>query len=270
MAASCNARAEPLEEEKELREEEDEESLFAFPLQDDLEQELIRGRAVCGRCKRPSTVCICSCFPEKPVSMATRVIILQHCSEESRCLATVPLLQECITRERFHIIKGKRFKVNKFTCLQKAIESKSTVVLYPSKTAIPLQSLPSGASIGKEDDSALIVLDGTWAQTRAMFSQNHFLHSLKQVKLNGEAVSQYVIRTQPSKQSLSTIESVAHAVAWLDGTPEIIDVLLHPLIAMCQYQLEHGATTHFSKDHPRYMPRADFKRKHSTNSSGSS
>lgn len=54
MAAACNARAEPLEEEKELREEEEEESLFAFPLQDDLEQELIRGRAVCGRCRSES------------------------------------------------------------------------------------------------------------------------------------------------------------------------------------------------------------------------
>ena len=45
-----------------------------------------------------------------------------------------------------------------------------------------------------------------------------------QVKLMSETSSQYVIRTQPTKHSLSTLESVAHAVAWLDGTPEIIDV----------------------------------------------
>ena len=87
---------------------------------------------------------------------------------------------------------------NRYTCLKKALESKSTTLLYPSKTgltsqqqvlrlslsfiiAAPIQSLPLSSSIGKDDDSALIVLDGTWAQTRSMYSQNSFLHSLKQV-----------------------------------------------------------------------------------------
>ena len=50
MAAGCTARI----GEEELREEEEEESLFAFSLQDDLEEELIRGRAVCARCRLES------------------------------------------------------------------------------------------------------------------------------------------------------------------------------------------------------------------------
>lgn len=45
-----------------------------------------------------------------------------------------------------------------------------------------------------------------------------------QVKLSCSSVSEYVIRTQPSKHGLSTLESVAHAVALLDNTPDIIEV----------------------------------------------
>ena len=98
--------------------------------------------------RRPVVVCICSCFPDTPIAVDTRVIILQHpnevisvecmmlyhcvcvcvcvracvracvcmcvcASQEGRRLATVPLLQECIARDRLHIVRGKRFAVGR-------------------------------------------------------------------------------------------------------------------------------------------------------------
>lgn len=32
-------------------------------------------------CRRPSTVCVCSCFPSQPIPIQTRVLILQHPNE---------------------------------------------------------------------------------------------------------------------------------------------------------------------------------------------
>ena len=32
-------------------------------------------------CRRPSSVCVCSCFPSEPIPIQTRVLILQHPNE---------------------------------------------------------------------------------------------------------------------------------------------------------------------------------------------
>ena len=82
--------------------------------------------------RRPTSVCICSCFPATPIAIQTRIIVLQHPHEvydsfspnkkstrhftlqETRSLATVPLLQQCIPSENITIVHGKRFGPQKY------------------------------------------------------------------------------------------------------------------------------------------------------------
>lgn len=47
-------------------------------------------------------------------------------------------------------------------------------------SAVDMQSI-APCPIGEYDDGALIVLDGTWAETKSIFIQNQFLNSVKQV-----------------------------------------------------------------------------------------
>ena len=48
------------------------------------------------------------------------MLALRHCALQrgsiqiDRCLATVPLLQECLTKEKLVVIRGKRFNLSKF------------------------------------------------------------------------------------------------------------------------------------------------------------
>lgn len=61
-------------------------------------------------------------------------------------------------------------------------------------------------------------------------------------------ISKYVIRTQPTDVCLSTVESAAVALSFLENKPQLIDILTRPLEALCQFQLDHGAQKHQSKE----------------------
>lgn len=47
-----------------------------------------------------------------------------------------------------------------------------------------------------------------------------------QIEISTEVSSSYIIRTQPTRFSLSTLESVAHTLSWLEGNPEIFHASL--------------------------------------------
>ena len=70
-----------------------------------------------------------------------------------------------------------------------------------------------------------------------------------QVKLSDTATSEYVIRTQPTEASLSTLESIAYTLRWLEASPQLFDILVQPMRLLCHYQLEHGAVVHHSKEY---------------------
>lgn len=57
-------------------------------------------------------------------------------------------------------------------------------------------------------------------------------------------VSEYVIRSQPTEGCLSTLETAAEALSVVEGQTVYKEVLLEPLKALCNFQLDHGAITH--------------------------
>lgn len=224
-----------------------------MPLFSSVDPEPAKRRDVCKNCERPQCVCLCQSFPINPIPIQTNIIILQHPNEESRTLATVPLLQKCVCKEKCHVLRGRRFAESKYEVLERAIAAPDTTVLFPSKTAVDLCSLPQQPLCA--DDAALIVIDGTWSQARGLFYHNEFLHKLRQTKLSQTGSSEYVIRTQPNEASLSTLESVAYTLSWLEASPLLYDKLVQPMRMLCQYQLEHGAVVHHSKEHINYKSR---------------
>jgi DTW domain-containing protein YfiP len=181
------------------------------------------------------------------------VVVLQHPNEEKRSLATVPLLKACLPEDKCIVLKGRKFPSQKIPILTEVFKSKKSVLLYPSVDAEDLYSLPSWTdTCDVEEFRAIVVLDGTWNQARGLYAHNPDLKKMRKIKVSVKHESAYVIRTQPTKDSLCTLESVAYALSHLEDQPAIHHVLTEPLKLMCQYQINHGSSVHYSKDDSRY------------------
>jgi DTW domain-containing protein YfiP len=63
----------------------------------------------------------------------------------------------------------------------------------------------------------LIVLDGTWPQTRRMMQRMAMLRGLPRLSLAGGLVERKRLRKPPRPGEMSTLEAIAEAIAWLEG-----------------------------------------------------
>ncbi|KAH9520238.1 DTW domain-containing protein 2 [Bulinus truncatus] len=200
-------------------------------------------RATCERCKRPFSVCWCPYLPHQPLDIKTNIYILQHPYEESRCLRTVPMLQNSLVPGKCQVIIGKRFSHLRHPELLSVLNSPNTILLYPGDDAVDIISLDTDKAYN------LVLLDGTWPQAKGIYCQNAILKTLKKVQINFDQKSKYVIRTQPCDSALSTLETAAFSIATLEKKPDIFQTLTKPLVALCNFQLQHGAEEHQSKEY---------------------
>ena len=113
-----------------------------------------------------------------------------------------------------------------------------------------------------------VALDGTWDEARRLFDRNPALRALKRAALGPDPdnrKSAYVVRTQPADFCLSTVESVARTLALAEGRPDVEERLVAPLHAMCNFQVNHGAVGHDSKEfkaqNSQFVKRNNFKKK---------
>ncbi|XP_065200680.1 tRNA-uridine aminocarboxypropyltransferase 2 [Planococcus citri] len=204
-------------------------------------------RDICRECRRPTGVCYCKYLPPERLNPLCKIVLLQHPAEEKRCLHTATMLSLSLKKEKCVVFTGKKFPQNRHTELPDILSSPNTLLLYPSLKAVDVESLP------KVDESSnfqytLVIIDGTWAQAKTIYNKSTSLHSLKQVKLSKHRGSEYIIRTQPTEGCLSTLETAAEALSILENKPSWKIDLLRPLSALCEYQINHGAVIHESKE----------------------
>ncbi|XP_059580900.1 tRNA-uridine aminocarboxypropyltransferase 2 isoform X2 [Alligator mississippiensis] len=194
---------------------------------------------------RPQKVCLCPFLPVHPLKVSTCLYIIQHPAEESRVLRTVPLLAACLPQEKCKVLIGRRFSEDRYPELAAVCRNSNTLILYPGAEAANLEETalhPSGPSV-------IIIIDGTWSQAKDIFYKNSLFRLPKQVQLETNISSQYVIRTQPTNRCLSTLECAATALAIMEKNDAIQETILRPLQALCSFQLQHGAQIHHSKEH---------------------
>jgi DTW domain-containing protein YfiP len=165
------------------------------------------------------------------------VLILQHPQEQDRVLGTAKLICETLANATLTIGLSWR---NLGHALKRPAEAKDWGVLYlgsaqAAKEKGPLialdrkgEKLPDQAA-ARAGLKGIVVLDGNWAQAKALWWRNAWLTRLRRFVVVPDGPSLYGdLRREARPDAVSTLEAVALALSALEGDAALRDKLLAP------------------------------------------
>lgn len=196
-------------------------------------------RALCGRCRRPVSVCVCAHLPT--LTTRTRVVILQHPREHGMPIGTARMAARCLVGSALAVGTD----LDAHPTVVKALEDpqRRAILLWPGPDARDLETSPPEGLL------TLLVVDGTWAQAKKLIKTNPAIAALPRYGLAPAAPSEYRIRRPPRAECLSTIEALANALGVLEGDPEPYRAMLTPFRAMVDAQIAYMAKS----TQPRFL-----------------
>jgi len=181
-------------------------------------------RPRCERCQRPLSTCLCRWVVATDNQLP--VLLLQHPQEQRQAKGTARLLQlslrrcRCETAEDFdeatlqqwlHTVPDPRAAVR-------------SLLLYP---AAPGEAENRAWSTAHTPAYwQLVVLDGTWRQSRGLLQRHPSLQRLPRLGLSAPPPSRYTIRKAQRPEQRSTLEATCLALAALEGDPARYEPLL--------------------------------------------
>ena len=172
-------------------------------------------RRDCLRCHKPELLCICSWLGK--IQHRTEVTILQDHRELKHAVGTSRLLRLGLGAcSEYRVWRGKPLPERALADLQRA-----DAILFPADDSQDLQEFISANTL-----EHLVVLDGTWAQAKAIYKAYHPLWELPAVKLRLETPGAYRLRKSQKKYYRSTVEAVWQALKVLEPENEALDQLL--------------------------------------------
>jgi DTW domain-containing protein len=185
-------------------------------------------RAVCARCTRPVSVCVCEGMVE--LDTRTRIVILQHPRESIVPINTARLAELVFTHAERHV--GIEFAEDRDVVAALSSESAPPILLFPGEHT---RDLATEAPAGPV---TLVVIDGTWSQAKKLLKKNPMLQRLPRYALAPAEPSRYRIRREPAPHCVSTIEAIVAAVEALEKRDA--RVALAPFDNLVEHQLRNA------------------------------
>lgn len=237
-------------------------AMFASEIEQNRQKNrLCSGRAICARCRRPTGGCYCTHVT--PIDTRTRLVLLQHPRERNVAIGTARMASLCLVNSELHV--GIDWTRSEPLARALADPGRPPILLYPGEGSIDLVRSPPPGPV------TLVVVDGTWAQTKKVVRTNPVLSALPRYAFIPPRPSEYRIRKEPDDASVATIEALVHALTALEGDEARFAALLAPFRAMIDFQIAcqerfHGARHRHAKHRARVrhfrVPRALGERLH--------
>ncbi|MBC7730138.1 MAG: DTW domain-containing protein [Microbacteriaceae bacterium] len=213
-------------------------------------------RPRCASCQRPLSSCLCRWV--RPTLQALPVLVLQHPAEQAQAKGSLRLLQ--LSLQPCQVEVGEQFDplalarwlampLADSAAANPASAPVSTPAPAPPSAAAPPSAPRPGSALtrslllypvrpGDPTTAALplpladpagwrlVLLDGTWRQTRQMLRLNPLLQSLPRWALPAPPPSRYAIRRAQRPDQRSTLEAACLALAALQGDAQRFAPLL--------------------------------------------
>jgi DTW domain-containing protein YfiP len=183
----------------------------------------------CSNCWKDLSHCICSQI--QPISNRVKVLILEHPGEAKSPLTTTRLLALGLENVVHRV--GLSWGSLKSALKQEA-KSENWAVLFVGTQKNASEVLQgkdfalvdrSGKPRGIKGIEGIVVLDGTWKQSKTLWWRNPWLLKLSRIVLNPEIKSLYGnLRKEPREGLLSSLEATA---VCLDSIGDSVPVKEH-------------------------------------------
>lgn len=216
------------------------------------------GRETCERCARPPILCVCQSLPEELISTSTSILILQHPRERRRrSLSTVPLMP--LVLDKCTVKVGFSFTPDELDIFRESVaRGKKPLLLYPGPDAISLDGDDCNDNVVKDlqsEDQLLVLLDGTWNEAKGIALKSpELVQNCRQIQFQSDQDSIYpdVLRKEPQKHCLSTLESCAHALMLLEPSHELATKAKAHLEDSMRCMVEKRMSLIESRNEPRF------------------
>jgi DTW domain-containing protein YfiP len=175
------------------------------------------------------------------VDNKTALLILQHPQEQDRVLGTAKLLTATLANSK--LVVGLSWRNLASALKEPEADAKDWGVLYLGSAKGeagkgPLVALDRKGEVALDQQAAreglkgLVVLDGNWAQAKALWWRNAWLTKLRRFVIVPDAPSLYGnLRKEARPDAVSTLEAVGLALSVLEG-PGVRESLLAPFREM--------------------------------------
>ena len=162
----------------------------------------------CPHCYQRLEICICPILPT--VTTRTEVLILRHIYEAQRPSNTGRLVALAMPNSRI-IPCGGGTRIGLSPIDDEFLRVPGTWLLWPDGTG----TQPDMSDLATPD--RVVVIDATWQQARRLYSSMPVLRALPRLVLPAPIRCRDRLREQHRSDGMSTLETVAAAVAKIEG-----------------------------------------------------
>jgi DTW domain-containing protein YfiP len=175
----------------------------------------------CPKCQIFQPLCICALAPR--LALSTRVVIFMHFRELPLTTNTARLATAALVNSEIRV-RGRREQPVDARDLA-ADSALAPYVLYPSEDSEELSEkhVEEARTAGKA--LTLIVPDGNWRQGAKAVRRTPGLEKIPCLRIPSGAPSEYVLRTAPRADFVSTYEAIARALRVTESS-EVHDRLM--------------------------------------------